>query len=500
MNISNIQVTKFRHLNDINVVLGNRLTAIAGQNGTGKSTILGLLGHVCKEKTNFKTFDNKRFETDYSEIFKFSFPEFDKAKEHLYEVSFSDNTFTQVMSYARKEKNKLETLRLRVGQSTKDGGKIDFPVLFLGLKRLIPLAQERKVDLTTHSLSEEELEFYIKSHNEILLMQDEISSDEVKTSSKHFLAAKSKHYDAIGNSAGQDNIGQIVTAIISFKRLKRQLGNKYNGGILLIDELDASMFPAAQEKLIEFLFKVSSKLDLQCVFTTHSIEILEILLTSKYKHHSKVCYLHKANGAIEKAVESNLKEIIADLKAEVLIDKVKDLKIEVYLEDKEAEQLLKAILTPAIKKKIKIIPENFGAELLLTLANKKIPAFKRSLIVLDGDKTPSIVKPNPRNVITLPGEDSPEKIMFKYLKSLEAAHPFWGSFGGYTKQVCFRDRTIIGNREEMKTWWKIQIEHWGVNGRKLFSYWKTENTSIIEKFNRDFEKKLISAYNNVYKT
>lgn len=500
MNITNLQITKFRHLNDINVVLGNRLTAIAGQNGTGKSTILGLLGHVCKEKTNFKTFDNKRFETDYSEIFKFSFPNFDKPKEHLYEVNFSDNTSTQVMSYARKEKNKPESLRLRVGQSTKEGGKIDFPVLFLGLKRLIPIAQERKVDLSDHSLSEDELAFYVKSHNEILLMQDEISSDEVKTTSKHFLAAKSANYDALGNSAGQDNIGQIVTSIISFQRLKQQLGDDYNGGILLIDELDASMFPAAQEKLIEFLFRASSKLDLQCVFTTHSIEILEILLTSKYKHQSKVCYLHKANGPIEKAEESNLKEIIADLKAEVLIDKVKDIKIEVYLEDKEAEQLLKSILTPAIKKKLKIIPENFGAELLLTLANKKIPAFKRSIIVLDGDKRPSVVKPNPRNVLTLPGEDSPEKIMFNYLKSLDAAHPFWGSVGGYTKQVCFRDLNEIGNREVMKTWWKNQIKYWGINGRKLFSYWKTENTAAVEKFNKDIEKKIKTAYNNVYKT
>jgi AAA15 family ATPase/GTPase len=500
MNITNLQITKFRHLNDINIFLGSRLTALAGQNGTGKSTVLGLLGHVCKEKTNFKTFDNSRFETDYSEIFKFSFPEFDKAKEHLYEVNFSDNTSTQVMSYARKEKNKPESLRLRVGQSTKEGGKVDFPVIFLGLKRLIPLAQERKVDLSNHSLTDEELEFYKKSHNEILLMQDEISSDEVKTSSKHFLAAKSKNYDALGNSAGQDNIGQIVTAIISFQRLKKHLGTDYNGGILLIDELDASMFPAAQEKLIEFLFRASSKLDLQCVFTTHSIEILEILLTSKYKHQSKVCYFHKANGPIEKAEESNLKEIVADLKAEVLIDKIKDAKIEVYLEDKEAEQLLKSILTPAIKKKIKVIPENFGAELLLTLANKKIPAFKRSIIVLDGDKKPSVVKPNPRNVLTLPGEDSPEKIMFNYLKSLDAAHPFWGNVGGYTKQVCFRDLNEIGNRDVMKTWWKNQIKFWGVNGRKLFSYWKTENTVAIEKFNTDFEKKIKTAYNNVYKT
>jgi len=144
MNISEIQITKFRHLIDIKIELGDKLTAIAGQNGTGKSTILGLLGHVCKEKTKFRTFDGKMFETDYSEIFKFSFPEFDKPKNHLYEVSFTNGITTQVASYARKERNKLESLRLRVGKSTKDGGKIDFPVIFLGLKRLYPFSSRKK--------------------------------------------------------------------------------------------------------------------------------------------------------------------------------------------------------------------------------------------------------------------------------------------------------------------------------------------------------------------
>ena len=83
-------------------------------------------------------------------------------KKHLYEVSFSDGTSTQVTSYARKEKSAKESLRLRVGKSTKEGGKIDFPVIFLGLKRLIPLAQERKVDSIVHSLTQEELDFYKK--------------------------------------------------------------------------------------------------------------------------------------------------------------------------------------------------------------------------------------------------------------------------------------------------------------------------------------------------
>ena len=499
MNISEIQITKFRHLSDIKIQLGEKLTAIAGQNGTGKSTVLGLLGHVCKEKTKFRTFDGKMFETEYSEIFKFSFPNYDKPKDHLYEVSFTNGVTTQVASFARKEKGKTESLRLRVGQSTKEGGKIDFPVMFLGLKRLYPLAQEKKVDSTNHQLTEAELKYFTEAHNNILLMYDEITSEEVKSNNKHFIAAKSSNYDAIGNSAGQDNIGQIITAIISFQRLKNHLGDKYNGGILLIDELDASMFPAAQQKLIEFLFKAASKLDLQVVFTTHSIEILEILLASKYKHQSEVCYFHKAEGPIKKAVVSKLPEIIADLKAEVLIEKVKDTKIDVYIEDKEAEQLLKSILTPDLKKKIKIINETFGAEQLLQLANKRIPAFKKSVIVLDGDKLPSVAKPNPPNVIVLPGEDSPEKIMFRFLKSLPENHSIWGGLGGYTKLFCFKDLKEVSDREKMKNWWKAQVPFWGVNGRKLISFWKLENTKEVTKFNASFKKKIETAYNKMYK-
>jgi len=496
MNISEIQITKFRHLSDIKIELGDKLTAIAGQNGTGKSTILGLLGHVCKEKTKFRTFDGKMFETEYSEIFKFSFPEFDKPKDHLYEVSFTNGITTQVASYARKERNKVESLRLRVGQSTKQGGKIDFPVIFLGLKRLYPLAQERKVASVIHSLTEEELQYFTESHNNILLMHDEISSEEVKSNNKHFIAAKSDIYDAIGNSAGQDNIGQIITAIISFQRLKKNLADNYNGGLLLIDELDASMFPAAQHKLVEFLFNAASKLDLQVVFTTHSIEILEILLATKYKYQSEVCYFHKANGPVEKANESKLPVIISDLKAEVLIEKVKDTKIEVYLEDKEAEQLLKSILTPDLKKKIKIIDETFGAPNLLQLANKRIPAFKKSVIVLDGDQVPR--KPSPSNVIVLPGGDSPENIMFRFLQGLEADHPFWGSVGGYTKQVCFKDLKKVSDREKMKKWWKEQVAHWGLNGRTLINYWKLEHSTEVDKFNKDFKKKVEMAYKKIY--
>lgn len=499
MNISELEIKKFRHLHNISIDFGHRLTAIAGQNGTGKSTILGLIGHVCREKTGYQTFDNKKFATEYSEIFKFSFPDYDKPKEHIYNVNFTNDISTQVVSYARKEKNKPESLRLRVGESTKRGGQIDFPVIFLGLKRLIPLAQERTIKANNHSLTDEELNFFKETHNSILLLTDEVSSEEIKSSNKHFLAATTETYDAIGNSAGQDNVGQIITSIISFQRLKKHLGDNYRGGVLLIDELDASMFPAAQKKLVEFLFKISSKLNLQVIFTTHSIEVLEILLASKYKYDAKVCYLHNNHGEIKKAEMSKLNEIIADLKAEVLPEKVKDIQIEVYLEDKEAQQFLKSILPPQTKKRIKFVKATFGAHELINLANKRIPAFNRSIIVLDGDMFGKLKQPKPSNVIILPGNDSPEKIMFQYLKNLPQNSSFWGDLGGYTKQICFRDLNKINDRDAMKEWWNNQIKYWGVNGRKLFQLWKSDNEKSVNSFIKEFEKKVNMAYKNTYK-
>lgn len=72
-----------------------------------------------------------------------------------------------------------------------------------------------------------------------------------------FPASSYEAYNLSTYSAGQDNLGQILIAILSFKRLKNQLGEKYAGGILFVDELDAALFPAAQKTLLEVLAQES---------------------------------------------------------------------------------------------------------------------------------------------------------------------------------------------------------------------------------------------------
>ena len=89
-----------------------------------------------------KTKNNLEFATKYSEIFTFC-KTYDKPKDHKYEaeIEIDGNTITrQVKSrYSKAEKR----FRLDVGIRGKSGtGAIDHPVIYLGLKRLFPLAQE----------------------------------------------------------------------------------------------------------------------------------------------------------------------------------------------------------------------------------------------------------------------------------------------------------------------------------------------------------------------
>ena len=58
----------FRNLRNLTIDIAPRITVIAGHNGIGKSTILGLIANGTEYKAN-KTLLNKKFSSDFSEIF-----------------------------------------------------------------------------------------------------------------------------------------------------------------------------------------------------------------------------------------------------------------------------------------------------------------------------------------------------------------------------------------------------------------------------------------------
>ncbi|WP_370854705.1 AAA family ATPase [Megasphaera sp.] len=56
------------------------------------------------------------------------------------------------------------------------------------------------------------------------------------------------------------------------------LTEDYSSGILCIDEIDVSLHPDAQQRLIDLLDKLSSELNLQIIISSHSLVIIKEIL------------------------------------------------------------------------------------------------------------------------------------------------------------------------------------------------------------------------------
>ncbi|MDO6440217.1 AAA family ATPase [Cyclobacterium sp. 1_MG-2023] len=519
MIIKSIHIKKFRGFNDVRFELGANLTVIAGQNGTQKTTLLGIISQpfTITDKENplygEKPLCGGNYKSLFSEKFKLS-DAFDQPKGHEWTLSLNNVTepeFT-VESIERKDKSGSKGIRFwQKGDRSKGSGYIQLPVIYLSLSRLFPIGEDTSIDTSNEiTLTEAEFKFYQDWHNKILIIPNvEMTSvDYLASKQKNTLGANTSFYDWKMNSAGQDNIGKVLLAILSFKRLKEIHGAAYQGGILAIDELDATLYPASQLKLIEALRKFSSQLNIQVVFTTHSLSILEKACEwqedVKITGQLKVVYLQKVDSKV-KAIDNISYEVIKNKLNVALSIRQKPKKIPVFTEDKEGEVFFRAI----IKRKstvLQFVDCTLGCDNLIELARKKIVGFRfpESLIVLDGDVKTEASKMRKinqnKNFLVLPGNKSPERLIAEFLYNLPDESEHWDNiYDGYSKQHVFRDyslREIQTNRDKAKEWFNSQKPCWGRNCANVINLWMAENQEEVDAFIYDFEK-LLEKYNKL---
>jgi hypothetical protein len=375
---------------------------------------------------------------------------------------------------------------------SKGMGYIQLPVIFLSLKRLLPVGEEKKVTHDPIALSEEERRFFERYHSQILLLSDTLTDVElVESNNKNSLGAVTDRSDGLTNSAGQDNVGKILSAVLSFRRIREKFPNDYKGVVLLIDEIDATMYPAAQEELVQALYRFASDFNIQIVFTTHSETVVKIVLGKEYSTSTKVILLDRRDDSVVPHKELSPREILANLSVFPLPEDVLNQKIKIYCEDDEARLFVKGLIPRERLKQIEFVNVSVGGDELIHLAQRcKIPEFIHNLIILDGDKkTPARLK----NFLALPGGKSPEELFFLFLKNLNERDSFWDkSPAGYTKQVCFRGYESIepNNRVEYKNWFNGQKANWGRGCFKLFKRWISDNLSEAGVFRDCFDTAL----------
>lgn len=71
MKILRLEIENFRHIKNQNIEFGEKLTVIAWQNSTGKSSLLGWIAQAFDFKHKSRTLNGNRFKSKYAEIFHF---------------------------------------------------------------------------------------------------------------------------------------------------------------------------------------------------------------------------------------------------------------------------------------------------------------------------------------------------------------------------------------------------------------------------------------------
>jgi AAA15 family ATPase/GTPase len=350
-----LEIIDFRALKNKTFHIGECVTMLAGWNATGKSTILALLANSSELKPDEgRTYNGKLFRAEFSEILKGSkIHDVSKHKQRL-KLTRSENGSEITKSYRTSWQGGGSRFRLipreedPATKKTKTEAKFDIPVIYLGLSRLYPLGETdyRQIHDEKQIFKSDADETWFKDSYRQILSNDEsitaVTNIDFTTAKKNTAGVSAANYDWRTNSSGQDNLSQILFAVLSFKNLKRDKGAAFRGGLLLIDELEASLHPKAQEKIADLLVKEAKDTGFQVIFTTHSLTIIETLSDRASKPKSKIAsyYFTKRNGILD--ISRNMP--FAEIKADLLVSRIEypsRKKLLVFVEDAEARWFLR---------------------------------------------------------------------------------------------------------------------------------------------------------------
>lgn len=551
--ILTLDIDKFRRFKDQHIKFGKRLNLICGLNGTGKSSLLAMIGHSAEIKMKEgKTLDGKQFRTEFGEIFKlseqFDFTE-DREKKFRYSTTHRIGEYEETRKFTvNKQKDKNEKIRIRPiprgkthdGRSTS--AKIRFPVFYLGLSRLYPIGEipeDVEIKNKPIALTDEEKSWIINRSQEILgTIDDSVNSvQEYKTITKGSkisgIGINTDKYDFSANSVGQDNTLQILIALLSFIRLSKTMSD-YQGGILIIDEIEASLFPHAQASILKLLDGITKNINLQVIFTSHSPVVIDYMWR-KYSTERRsiptlanynIIFLNYHNSQVVAKNEFDLNDITAKLNF-TLRSKEESInpQMVIYTEDSSASWFLKKIIISLAKvttlekgfcKLIELIrPMNLANNQLIPLIDGDEYFKTRVVIIVDGDTDIPEDKKEFNNLLALPGEYkeankdfSPEESIIKFLTDNEKPLEFFSSMlcenRNFNKDVL---RNSINETKE-----SLKLDRKPVESKNIAKRWFFNNKLLLEETefmdywilsNKDkswtFAKKLIIAYNTIAK-
>lgn len=523
----------FRKLGNIKIEFADRLTLIAGHNGIGKSTILGLVANTfgITDRGGPKSYFGEAFSANIERIVYLALAEVDETQKDLASapVVTAYVNGTEVKKRCSMTRRSIWK-RARVVPRTIDkaeddtvgqDAKIPLPTIYLGMRRLASAgeADEKEVassKLDMHPDDRTLMKDFVGSVIHGTELNTDVTHQTIKGSKKKTAQPGYTQHDALAVSMGQDSLGSMATALASFNQLKRDMGEAYPGGLLVIDEMDVGFHPHAIERLAKSLKTYARQLDLQIIATTHSPRLIEAVHPDgdgNAHAPDKVIYLLDTKYprlAEDQSLRAMLGDMAMTLEAKKPTRKVKPT-LAVYFEDDEAAQFC-ACLIPTEKKtalskkygvRINWIPLGIGGSHLVKLPEKD-PLFLDRVLVVDADTTvpqDAAARGNAVKLPNVPGTAgvarSLENTVKQFLRDITNTPdgPLHQALLDLNTQNPSSDKVHVTffqdgdgestERTKTKAWWK---KHWtNLKKWRVIEQWAMVYQTDVDKFEAAFE-------------
>jgi predicted ATPase len=366
------------------------IMAIAGENGSGKSTIIQACAAAYQKQQSKGSV---------------------KQKGTKYASDFFPNTFWDEITNASVRFGYTE------GKASKEGsirkhterwkGNVERPirpVQFLDLSRIVPIggrvgyakiAKSAHIEASAETFDEGRLS---RLSNILGHKYDQAKMALADTDPERpipVLRRASAGYSGYHQGQGETTIAELIQADLP----------KY--GLILIDEIESSLHPRAQRRLIRDLASVCRERELQIILTTHSPYILEEL---------------PREARLQIFEQDGTRQVMIGVSPEFALtrmDEVAHPECELYVEDEAAKTLIAEMLSqrdPDLSSRVLVTAygaASVGYQLGHMVAGKRFP--RPVGVFLDGDCAPGT------GCCLLPGDDAPERVLFDALAKIN-----WG--------------------------------------------------------------------------
>ncbi len=375
-----IEITGVRGWTGQRISFAFPIVAIVGENGSGKSSILQAAACTYQDTSrNGVTW----FPTEF-------FPE-----------TTWDNLLDVRLAFGYRQGTDHLTGSVRK-PTTRWLGQPDRPerkVIYIDLSRLQPvgtrvgyarIAKNRHIEASSIPFSPEQ----VARLSQIMGREYEsarMAFADIDENREIPVLSKLGHvYSGFHQGSGETTIAELIRAQLP----------QY--GLVIVDEVESSLHPRAQRRLIRDLAAAARERECQIIVSTHSPYILEELPLSAR------IYILETDGR---------KEIVNGVSPQFAMTKMDDEphpECELYVEDPRSAVWLGEILSRHAKElfvRCSIVP--YGAANLGVALGQMVEAkrFRRpTRVFLDGDQGTAV------GCILLPGGDAPERVIFSFLK------------------------------------------------------------------------------------